>query len=52
MTLEQLAENYGVSVSEIERIVGTAVDGGSSAALATELVVKIGRLSPALLFGR
>jgi hypothetical protein len=36
MTLEQLAENYGVSVREIESIVGTAVDGGGSPALAAE----------------
>lgn len=36
MTLEQLAEYYGVSVREIESIVGTAVDGGGSAALAAE----------------
>jgi hypothetical protein len=36
MTLEQLAENYGVSVGEIERIVGSAVDGDGSATLAAD----------------
>ena len=36
MTLAQLAENYVISVSEIERIVGSAVDGDGSATLATE----------------
>jgi hypothetical protein len=36
MTLEQLAENYGVSAGEIERIVGLAVDGGGSATLAAD----------------
>lgn len=30
MTLEQMAENYGGSVCEIESIVGTVVDGGCS----------------------
>ena len=36
MTLKQLAENYGVSVGEIERIVGLAVDGAGSATLAAD----------------
>ncbi len=36
MTLAQLAENYGVSVREIGRIVGLAVDGGGSATLAAD----------------
>ena len=36
MTLEQLAENYGVSAGEIERIIGLAVDGGGSATLAAD----------------
>jgi hypothetical protein len=36
MTLEQLAENYGVSLGEIESIVGTSADGDGSAALAVE----------------
>jgi hypothetical protein len=36
ITLEQLAENYGVSAGEIERIVGLAVDGGGSATLAAD----------------
>jgi len=36
MTLEQLAENYGVSAVAIGRIVGLAVDGGGSATLAAD----------------
>jgi hypothetical protein len=36
MTIAQLAEIYGVSVGEIERIVGTAVDGDGSATLAAD----------------
>jgi hypothetical protein len=36
MTLEQLAEIYGVSVGEIERIVGAAVDGDGSTTLAAD----------------
>jgi hypothetical protein len=34
--VEQLAEIYGVSVGEIERIVGAAVDGDGSTTLAAD----------------
>jgi len=36
MTLEQLAENYRVSTSDIERIVGLVVDGSGSATPAAD----------------
>jgi DNA-binding transcriptional regulator YiaG len=36
MTIAQLAEIYGVSVGEIQRIVGTAVDSVGSATLAAD----------------
>ncbi len=36
MTLDQLAENYRVSTSDIERIVGLVVDGSGSATPAAD----------------